>query len=44
MVISIEKDAFRDCESLQQIIISQGTTEKFKRMLDKDLWNKLTEN
>ena len=43
-VTSIGNYAFLWCESLQQITINKGTTEKFKKMLDKDLWNKLIEN
>ncbi len=37
------ESAFKDCRSLQQIIIPKGSTEKFKKMLDKELWDKLVE-
>lgn len=43
-VTSIGSNALLNCESLQQIIIPQGATEKFKKMLPEDLWNKLIEN
>lgn len=42
-VISIGERAFSRCFSLKQIIISKGISEKFKGMLDKDLWDKLVE-
>jgi hypothetical protein len=42
-VISIGERAFSRCFSLKQIIISKGNSEKFKGMLDKDLWDKLVE-
>ncbi len=35
--------AFGGCKSLQQIIISKGNTERFMKMLDKELWDKLVE-
>lgn len=40
-VTYIGRDAFFGCDSLQKIIIPEGTTEKFKRMLPKELWDKL---
>ena len=40
-VVSIDESAFLFCESLQQIIIPQGSTKKFKKMLPKNLWDKL---
>lgn len=39
----IEDEAFDDCESLQQIVIPKGSIEKFKEMLDEELWDKLVE-
>ena len=39
----IGNNAF-DNSSLQKIIVPEGTTEKFKKMLDEDLWDKLIEN
>ena len=39
----IEDEAFDDCESLQQIVIPKESIEKFKEMLDEDLWDKLVE-
>lgn len=41
--IEIDEGAFDDCASIQQIIIPKGSTEKFKEILDKDLWDKLVE-
>ncbi len=38
------ESAFKDCKSLQQIIIPKGSAEKFMKMLDKDLWDKLYES
>lgn len=35
--------AFKDCKSLQRILIPKGSTEKFKIMLDEELWDKLVE-
>ncbi len=37
------ESAFKDCKSLQHILIPKGSTEKFKIMLDEELWNKLVE-
>ena len=34
-------DAFGDCESLQQIIIAEDSYEKYQKMLDKNLLDKL---
>ena len=41
---SFEKDTFSDCDSLRQIIIPEGSTGKFKKMLDEELWDKLVES
>ena len=38
------ESAFKDCRSIQQIIIPKGSIEKFKKMLDKELWDKLYES
>ncbi len=42
-VTSIGEWALKWCESLQQIIIPKGSMEKFKKMLDEELWDKLVE-
>ena len=42
-VSNIGEDAFADCRSLQQIIIPHGSSEKFKKILDKGLWDKIVE-
>ena len=42
-VTSIEECAFLDCSSLERIIIPKGSKEKFKIMLDEELWDKLVE-
>lgn len=42
-VTSIGKDVFKDCPSLQRIIISTGSVEKFKKMLDEELWDELVD-
>jgi hypothetical protein len=41
--IEIGSNAFGGCISLQQIFIPKGSTERFKKMLDKELWDKLVE-
>lgn len=40
---SLDEEAFSNCLSLQQIIIPKESTERFKKMLDKELWDKLVE-
>lgn len=35
--------AFAGCKSLQQVIIPIGSTEKFKKILDEEMWDKLVE-
>ena len=42
-VKSIGDIAFGGCVSLQKIVIPHGSTEKFKKMLDEELWDKLVE-
>lgn len=42
-IIMIGRNAFLGCKSLQQISIPLGSTDKFKKMLDKELWDKLVE-
>ena len=42
-VQSIGDSAFEECKSLQQIIIPKGSSEKFKKMLEEKLWDKLVE-
>ena len=42
-VTIIGKHAFNCCESLQSIVIPKGRKSKFRKMLDKDLWDKLVE-
>ena len=42
-VTKIGVNAFWGCESLQQIIIPEGSTEHFKQILSDDLWQILTE-
>ena len=37
------ESAFKDCRALQQIIIPKGSTERFKKMIDKELWEKFVE-
>lgn len=39
---TIEECTFRYC-SMQRIIIPKGNVENFKKMLHKDLWDKLIE-
>jgi hypothetical protein len=34
---------FNRCKSLQQIVIPKGSMEKFKEMLDEELWDKVVE-
>ena len=38
------ENAFMGCNSLQQIFIPKGSSERFKKMLDKELWDKLYES
>ena len=40
-ITSIGDRVFDYCFSLQQIIIPEGSTEKFKKMLPEELWDKL---
>ena len=42
-ISEIGNNAFWGCGSLQKITIPQGSTEKFKKMLDEVLWDKLVE-
>lgn len=42
-VSRIGKTALQKCPSLQRIIIPKGSKEKFMKMLDKELWDKLVE-
>ncbi|MBR5081203.1 MAG: leucine-rich repeat domain-containing protein [Bacteroidales bacterium] len=42
-VISVGEEVFDDCSSLQKITIPRASTEKFKKMLDEELWDKLIE-
>lgn len=42
--ISVGEEVLSGCSSLQQVIIPMGSTEKFKKMLDEDLWDKLYES
>ena len=42
-ITNIKKDAFLGCKSLRQVLIPRGSMEKFKRLLDEELWNKLVE-
>ena len=41
--ISVGEEVLSGCSSLQQVSIPMGSTEKFKKMLDEDLWDKLVE-
>ncbi|MBR6082549.1 MAG: leucine-rich repeat protein [Salinivirgaceae bacterium] len=40
-VTSIGNFAFFECKSLQKIIIPKGSVRKYKKMLPKELWDKL---
>ena len=42
-VTIIGKHAFNCCESLQSIVIPKGRKAKFRKMIDKELWEKLVE-
>ena len=42
-VTEIGHSAFCSCKSLKEIIIPIGTREKFEKMLDKELWDKIVE-
>ena len=42
-VHSIGNSAFEECKNLQQILIPKGSTEKFKKMLNEELWDRLIE-
>ena len=42
-VKSIGDSAFECCESLQSIVIPKGRRAKFRKMIDKELWDKLVE-
>lgn len=42
-VTKIDLDAFHNCKSLKEIIVPKGTREKFEKMLDKKLWDKIVE-
>ena len=42
-VTSIGNWAFAICESLQSIVIPKGRRAKFRKMIDKELWDKLVE-
>lgn len=42
-VTSIEKYAFAENSSLRQIIIPKGLKEKFKKILEKNLWDRIIE-
>lgn len=42
-ITKIGYNAFCSCESLQRIAISKGIKEKFQKMLDEELWDKLVE-
>ena len=37
------ENVFKNCRSIQQIIIPKGSIEKFKEKLDEELWDKLIE-
>jgi len=42
--ISVGDEALSGCLSLQQIIIPRGSSEKFKKILDEELWDKIVES
>lgn len=42
-VVSIKKDAFESSYSLLEIIVPNGSLEKFKQMLPEEIWEKLKE-
>ena len=42
-VTSIEEGVFDGCRVLTSIYIPIGTREKFKNMLDEELWDKIIE-
>ena len=43
-VYCINGSIFNNCKSLEKIIIPKGSVEKFKKMLDEELWDKLVES
>ena len=43
-ISQIKRDAFYQCESLNKIIIPKGSMERFKKLIPKDLADKLIES